>query len=218
MNSEKMKAKDFAYDKIKNMIVTNELAPGELISENALAKTLGISRTPIREAIFILEAEGFINTIPNKGSVVVKFDMEDIIEFMQIREALEGIAARIAADRGNTVIFEGILEELEEIKDTYDETQVEIMLSIGRRLHKEILMATGNSRLQKMLDNLYSQLDRIMVLSRNEEKRLQISHDEHIVIAKAIIERNPELAEKSMRNHIIGATNGAIKAYHQSYR
>lgn len=217
MTNEKPKAKNVAYEKIKKMIMENEVAPGELLSENALAKVLGISRTPIREAIFMLEAEGFISTVPNKGSMVVKFDMNDIVEFMQIREGLEGIAVRIAIPKADKGMFLDMLQKLESITDMEDTIEMEKGLQVGRDLHKLILETAGNYKLIRIVDNLNAQLDRIMILSRSGEKRIQTSHAEHIEITKAILAKDLDLAEKGIRNHIIGATNDAIKVFHQSY-
>ncbi len=217
MVGKKVKTRDIAYEEIKHMIVSNEIKPGELLFENALAKELGISRTPIREAIFTLEAEGFINTIPNKGSEVVKLNMRDIVEFMQIREGLEGIAARIAAEKGNKDLFREMLGELEKV-DMEDETQKEHGLAVGRQLHALILTEAGNKKLLGIVNNLTAQIDRIMIMSRKGDKQIQTSHGEHIALSKAIIAGDEILAEKIMRNHIIGASNSALQVFHQDFR
>lgn len=212
---KKVKNRDIAYEKIKNMIITNEIKPGELLFENSLAKELGISRTPIREAIFTLEAEGFLNTIPNKGYEVVKLGMRDIVEFMQVREGLEGIAARIAAQRGNKKHFCEILNELKNIEI---ETQRAYGLKVGRQLHTLILQEAGNRKLIDIVNRLMDQIDRIQVMSQGEEQQVETSHKEHIALAQAIVDGDEIKAEKIMRNHIIGASNSALKVFYQEYR
>ena len=210
MEKTKIKAKNLAYEMIKKQILSGELGAGVMLSENALSKELGMSRTPIREAMCILESEGFIQTFSTKGCIVVKLDTDDIVNYMQVREGLEGVAARVAAPKADRALFTEILNELEAI-DLSDESQREMSFKTGRRLHQLILATAGNKEIIRIVGNLSSQMNRIMMLSRNAESRSMASHAEHLVIARAMVDRDADLAEKSMRSHIIATFNDAIK-------
>ncbi|NLJ58809.1 MAG: GntR family transcriptional regulator [Tissierellia bacterium] len=215
-NSRK-KMKDVAYSAIRDKILSGELAPGTNIVEGSMAKELGISRTPVREAIVMLEADGFIQVYPNKGPMVPGLSVQDLIWITQIREGLEAIAARIACDmpdKSKLIELRGKLLSLDNLKD---ETQKELGFKYGRKIHAIIINSTGNRRMIRILENMRLQLHRLMILSRLAPQRAEVAFEQHISILNAVIEGDHDEAERSIRNHIRSVTNDAIKVFQQEY-
>jgi DNA-binding GntR family transcriptional regulator len=201
MNSLSLKEK--AYKKIRADIVANRLVPGQSLKEQELSIGLKISKTPVREAIQLLYKEGFVQVIPQKGCFVSPVALSDIREIMQIREALEGIAAGEAAvrcDRERLSIFKG---EFERIAENFP-VEYEVSSELGKRFHGFLIQSTGNRRLIDILENVNVHLDRIrsiFAVKYHQIKSEQI-HSEHLAILQAVQEGNRELAEKEMRRHI----------------
>ncbi len=213
----KLKMKDIAYSSIREKILSGEISPRSSISEDNLAKLLGISRTPVREAILMLEADGFVKIFPNKGPVVTSLHLDDIIWISQIREGLEGIAARIACDKADKQKLSEIKEKLESLTDLDDKKQMELSFQYGREIHKEMMNCTENKRMIKIVDNMTQQLNRIMLISRMAPERCRITYDQHLSIIDAIVNKDYEKAEKDVRNHIRSVCNDAMNVYRLSY-
>lgn len=211
MSVQKVPLKDLAYEKIKNDIIKGKLNSNQILKENEIADSLGISRTPVREAFQRLEREGFIHLIPYKGAMVNKLDLNDIKELSQAREALEGMAARLACGR---IKIEKLLkiEELFRSVDNLDTIEnQEKCYKLGRLLHDEILKACGNKIIVNYVKTLLSQFERVMLMSRRAKGRAEEAYNEHLEIIKAIKKNDPDLAEKKMREHINKVVNDAIR-------
>lgn len=213
----KEKMKDVAYSKLRERILSGNIPPKASLSEEAMAKELGVSRTPIREAVLMLEADGLLRIYPNKGPVVVGLGLEDMIWISQIREGLEGIAARIACDAADKSRLLDLRRVLEKNNDLEKEENKETSFRIGREIHKIILESTGNYRMIRIVENMTDQLERIMVLSRSAPRRAELTLEQHFGIIDAVLEGNYDEAEKRVRNHIISVTNDAIQIYQKSY-
>lgn len=213
----KEKMKDVAYSKLRERILSGSIPPKASLSEEAMAKELGVSRTPIREAVLMLEADGLLKIYPNKGPVVIGLGFEDMIWISQIREGLEGIAARIACDAADKSRLLDLRKELEKNNDLEQAENKETSFRIGREIHKIILESTGNHRMIRIVENMTDQLERIMVLSRSAPRRAELTLEQHFGIIDAVLEGNYDEAEKRVRNHIISVTNDAIQIYQKSY-
>ena len=206
----KKRMKDIAYEKIHNMILTGELSPNELINESRLANELKISRTPIREALQRLESEGYIRTYPNRGSVVNKMDMDDVVKVSEIRQALECFAIRKACDNIDKSILLDLQEQLRAIQDLSNEDEKEKSYILGRKLHNEILKCTHNDLLVKELHTIAVQLNTLMAMCREVQGREQITYQQHLDIIEALLTGDSDQAEKSMRIHLVSVTNDIL--------
>jgi DNA-binding GntR family transcriptional regulator len=194
-----------AFERLEEAILTGVLKPGERISEAILARRFGISRGPLREALSRLEGRKLVQRVTNQGARVVSLTQAEVIDLLVIREGLEGIACRLAAER----ISDAELEQLEALLDQH--AQAEDIVS-GRAyfqgegegdFHFRIVKASANARLAQMLSHdLYSLLRLYRYrLSTKAERPLQ-ALNEHRAVLAALKRRDPDAAEAAMRTHI----------------
>ena len=155
--------RDVVYNTLREAILKGELKPGERLMELQLASKLGVSRTPIREAIRMLELEGLAVTIPRKGAEVAKMTVKDMEDVLEVREALDELAAKIACNK----ITEEQLQTLSKVKDAFEEstktTDIKQIAMYDEKFHDVIYESTGNVRLVNLLNNLREQIYRYRV-------------------------------------------------------
>jgi len=201
---------DTIVDRLDNAIMTGELPLGARLSEQSLAEELGVSRGPLREALRRLEGRHLIVRVHNLGARVATFSKEDISQSLVIREALEGVAARCAAE---TMANEEIAE-LEALLTTQAERvgKYESFASYHKSLkndfHFRIIQASRNDRLIDMLlkDGFYLlRIYRYRFRLGDFPKRTPEAFSEHRAVLAAIAARNPEGAENAMRRHLRNA-------------
>jgi DNA-binding GntR family transcriptional regulator len=188
---------------LRAAIVSGELPANMHLMEPELARRLGASRTPLREAIRQLEAEGFLTTVPRVGTFVTELTARDLEDVYAIRAALEGLAARQAAQQAGEATG-GALQRLlaESAAHTHDYQAYHAMAG---RFHDAIMAASGNQRLQAISHTLTHQVARLRTLSLAEGQRPEVSLREHRRIAAAILAGRGAEAEQLMRRHVEGA-------------
>lgn len=193
-----------AYTRIREAIRSGNLQPGDRVTESEIASWLSMSRTPVREAILRLEAEGLLTHAPRQGLVVARLDYQAVIELYTMRAVLEGTAARLAATHASDVEIEALRDMLA-AEHNLDATQAKQASQLNRRFHETIYRAAHNRYLLKSLGALGD----AMVLLGNTTLALPGRHDtalaEHANILKAISNRDPTTAEEVARDHIKAA-------------
>ena len=199
---------------LREMILNGQYPPGERITETSLAKLLGASRTPVRYALSVLEQEGLVTGAPNKGYRVKRFSIQDISDAIDLRGTLEGMAARIVAERG---LDEAVARELRECleygdailaREHIDETAIVDYTNMNARFHDTLLKAANNRPLTNVL-NLndkvpFAGASAMAVNVHNPgivNKILQQGHAQHHVIVEAIAEGEGMRVESLMREH-----------------
>ena len=191
------------YRILKARIIKGDLTQGGKLFEAKIAEQLGVSRTPIREAIKGLAAEGLVKMTPNQGVVVIDVSIEDIEEVLQIRRVLEGLAASIAAGKINqeeTSKLEGIIKKMS--TSIYKNNMVAYS-NLNVEFHNLLLNICGNKRLMKICVNLSDSEHRLKIRSlRNNPGRLKYSLKEHQEIFEALKRKDADQAEKLSRIHI----------------
>ncbi len=188
---------------LREAIVSGDLPAKARLVEPELARRLGASRTPLREAIRQLEAEGFLTTIPRVGTFVSEVTARDLEDVYAIRAVLEGLAARQAAehlDEGQAEKLRALLAELARKTGDYREYH-----EAAGRFHDAVLAASGNQRLQSMYQTLTHQVARLRTVSLAVGQRPAVSLREHRRIATAILQGKGREAERTMRAHVEGA-------------
>ena len=190
------------YRIIKSGIINGSLKPGSKLLEVKIAKQMGISRTPIREALRELAAKGFVKTIPNQGIIVSSDSAEDIREVMQIRGVLEGLAARLAAILINEEEISKLENLLKEMDKFTRENNPLAFSEIDAEFHNVIVNICGNKRLIQMRKNITEQAHRYRIKSLNISGRLKYSIEEHREIVEALKKKDPKKADKFSQNHI----------------
>lgn len=190
------------YRKIEEAILDGSLRPGDALIEQKLSETLGVSRTPIREALRQLELQGMVKNIPNRGCFVVGFSKKDILDMYAIRIRIESLAARWAAQN----ITSEELEKLQEIVDLqtfYVERGDTLQVwSLDNRFHELIFTACRSRMLRDTLSSLHRHIQRSRELSVKTAGRATLSVAEHRSILEAIAAHDADLAEECTSRHI----------------
>jgi DNA-binding GntR family transcriptional regulator len=188
-----------AYEYLKEAIIEGKLEKSYL-SEQEIGKHLGCSRTPVREAIRQLQKEGYVNFVPNRGVTVMSISLKDVHEIFQIRETLEPFIAKIACKK----IPPEVLEFFD--KDMRDPTKsIEQLIFSYQQLHDEILKWAGNRRMNYILNTFSDQIKRIYKLADKTPGRLELSHQQHLVVLEALKARDEFLTEQAVREHILSS-------------
>ena len=190
------------FSQIENDILTGKYKPGESLTEMRLSEDMKVSRTPIREALRQLELEGLVQSIPNKGVVVTGIVWQDIEDIYTIRIRIEGLAAKLAAEKINPA-------ELKDLEDTLDLTEYYAnknnlgqLLRLDGEFHAIIFQASKNRPLMYMMKNFHNYVKRARSESLNMPGRSQKIVAEHRDILEAIKSGNGVLAEKAYIRHI----------------
>lgn len=193
--------RQYAYDVLRDRILSLGYKPNDLILEGDVAEELGVSRTPVREAIAALEREQLVRIIRGRGAFVAPTSGRRVLETYQVREVLEGLAARLCIGRVSAV-------DLRDLKSTFEDCvtgrlqDIQLMVSAANRLHEVIAEAANNEYLRYNLQAMSDQVIRLRMVSINREARLQESSREHMEIIDAILASDAETAETVMRQHI----------------
>ncbi len=205
--------KEKAYAEIRRRILSGELSADAPLSEYQLADELGLSRTPVREAVKRLESEGLLQSIPNRGTFVAELTARDISEIYQVREQLEGFAARIAAERMPAEDIKKLEEEITVLNTLASDGQLVEVVDSDIRLHKLIIASTQNSRLIELLGMLDDQMHRVRALFPQSSQWLESTLAEHAKIVDAIKTRDGDEAERTMKAHLRSAREHAIRKF-----
>ncbi len=209
---DRRKVTDWVYEELKAAIVDLRLAPGDPLREASLAGQLGVSKTPIREALTRLEQEGLVETTSFKGAVVTGYSRQDLIEIYELRELLETAAARTAAEsmaEADRARLSRICRESHKLKKDRDAAGLAALLS---EFDDVVFDQVRNSRIRALIENLRAHLTRIGHLTAEIPGRIEASVDEHEKIVEAIAARDPELAERQMREHIRSVRDDQLRA------
>lgn len=200
--NEYLPLRDVVFNTLRQAILKGELEPGERLMEIQLADRLGVSRTPIREAIRKLELEGLVLMIPRKGAEVAKISEKNLRDVLEVRRSLEELAIELACKR----MTEEDIESLEDAQDVFRQA-VEAgdpmtIAETDEAYHDVIYNGTGNNKLMQILNNLREQMYRYRLEYIKDEDKRQILLAEHSQILTAIKKRRVEDAKKAIREHI----------------
>jgi DNA-binding GntR family transcriptional regulator len=196
---EALTRKDEAYAALRERIFARRILPGAPLREMHLARELGVSRTPLREAIRQLSRDGLVECLPHCGARVIRPSSKLVSEIFQIREALEGIAAQQAARNFTR-------ERLRELRLNFDRLRAEIAagswIDVGDAIHEEILAICGNAELGTLMSNYREMIGWFQKLASEVPGRLPEAFREHETILCALEAGDPEWAERAARAHV----------------
>ena len=197
---------------LEEEILSGELIKGNSLTEIALSKRLGVSRTPIRGALHRLAEDGLVEITPNRGAVVLGIDKEDLIDIYKVRNRLEGLASASAAMNIS-------LDELSELRESVELSEfyikrgdTEKVKELDTAFHQIIYSASGNRQLENILSELHRKIKTYRKLSLSVSGRVERSVSEHREILQAIEERNAALADSLTSRHIERALENVIFA------
>ncbi len=228
---DRRKVTDWVYEELKNAIVDLRLAPGEPLREATLADRLGVSKTPIREALTRLEQEGLVETTSFKGAAVTGYSRQDLLDIYELRELLENAAVRAAAESmsdAGRARLDRISRDSRRLlggrgqggrgqggrgPGGKDRGELAALLT---EFDVVLFEQVRNHRIQVLIENLRDHLTRIGHLTAEIPGRIDASVDEHEKIVEAIAARDPELAERYMREHIRSVRDDQLRALEEA--
>lgn len=194
--------RDIVFENLRTAILEGELKAGKRLMEVQLAEQLGVSRTPIREAIRKLELEGLVVMLPRKGAYVANMSFKDLIDVLEIRASLEGLAAYLAAERRRDEDIAELERVAKEFEKSVRETNIDNVLKKDIEFHEKIFLMANNKKLYQIITSLWEQVHRFRVTYvSNYEASLSLV-DEHNKILEAIKSGDSELAKKYATEHI----------------
>lgn len=213
------RAKQKAYETIKGLIMSAKLRPGQAVTETALSKKLGISRTPIREALHDLEQEGLVVT-RNRRKHVYMLTVREIEDIFDLKIEIESAVARWAAQRGSKNQFEQLDKISKEMKhlarlrpsdERKQDAWMDKWLVADRKLHALLFVMAGNKRAQLIIQNFNSQWHQLKLGMLTLEGRVEKSAVEHERIIQAVCAGDSRNAGKQMRNHLQNLKKELVK-------
>lgn len=203
--------RDVVFNTLRQAILTGELKPGERLMEIHLAERLGVSRTPIREAIRKLELEGLVTMIPRRGAEVAQITEKSMNDVLEVRRALDALCVELACDRITD-------EDLENLRLACDSFEAAVRTKDAKKiaqadvaLHDIIVHATGNQRLIQLVNNLSEQMYRYRFEYIKDSSQHETLIEEHRIIYQSIVQKDKETAAAAARTHIDNQEKAIIR-------
>lgn len=204
--------REVVCESLREAIRNGVLKPGERIMEIQLAEELGVSRTPVREAIRKLELEGYVVMMPRRGTYVANMSIRDINEIFEIRTALESLSNGLAAEHITDEELEHLQRLLVIIGGYIKDGNIEKIVETDIEFHDLMYHAARNQRLVGIISNLRDQLTRFRTLSMSYPGRLEATLDEHKAIVEAIANGDRKAASKAAEQHMENSEKTLLKA------
>lgn len=196
--------RDVVFNTLRQAILTGDLKPGERLMEIHLANRLGVSRTPIREAIRKLELEGLVTMIPRRGAEVAQITEKCMSDVLEVRRTLDALCAELACDRIAPEGLADLKEACEHFSRTVRQGEADIK-SIAQadvRLHDIIVQATGNERLVQLINNLSEQMYRYRFEYLKDSSQHERLVEEHRIIYESLVKKDKKTASEAAKMHI----------------
>ncbi|TCT13956.1 GntR family transcriptional regulator [Natranaerovirga pectinivora] len=209
--NEYLPLRDVVFNTLRKAILKGELVPGERLMEKQLADRLGVSRTPIREAIRKLELEGLVAMVPRKGAEVARITEKDLRDVLEVRCALEELAVKIACEKMTPETIEKLRETMNAFNVAVNQKDVEKIVEKDVEFHDVIFNATENEKLIQIINNLREQIYRFRVeYIRKSDNHMDLVR-EHEQILNAIENQNVAKAKDVAQQHILNQEMTVIK-------
>lgn len=203
--------RDKIYHTLKSKIIEGDLEEGRKITESEVANLMGVSKTPAREALKSLAANGFITIKKNKRMEIARVSVKDIREVYQIRAALDILGAKLAAERIEQKDIEKLTDIINKMEEQVDKKEFKAYSNYANRFHSLIMNISDNKNLENIINSLREKTDRYRIKSIRLEGRLADSLKEHKEILKALIEGNPKQISETCKMHIENALENILK-------
>ncbi|GAF76405.1 unnamed protein product [marine sediment metagenome] len=187
--------KQNVFESVRNFVISAELPPGSKIDEAFLAIRLGVSKTPIREALSMLATEGIVEIKPNRGSFKIKLNDHDIIEIMIIRENLEGLCMRLAAERMNDKVIQKLEALLDDFEDKDFEKDFHSYIDTNVRFYNIIYKTARSPRLVNLILSMKDLTQMIRLKYLGDIENVKFSLKAHRDLIEALKKKHPKLAE-----------------------
>jgi DNA-binding GntR family transcriptional regulator len=202
--SASVSLRDRAYAALKQMITEADIYahPEEIrLDERQLTQALGVSRTPIREAMTLLEQEGFLRTVPRRGIFIVRKTKRQIIEMIEMWAALESMAARLATVNASDADIAGLRRMFDEFNNSTPAEHIDEYSDANIAFHQAIIRLSGSHLMGQTIENLFIHVRAIRRMTISQNDRAARSIVDHMRIIEALERRDTELAERLVRQH-----------------
>ncbi|GMQ56029.1 GntR family transcriptional regulator [Vallitalea sediminicola] len=211
--NEYLPLRDVVFNTLREAILKGELVAGERLMEKQLAERMGVSRTPIREAIRKLELEGLVVMIPRKGAEVAKITHKDIKDVLEVRAALEELAVKIACEKMSEESLIDLRRTTQTFQKACEDHDIEQIIKKDVEFHDIIFNSTENEKLIQIINNLREQIYRYRVEYIRKVADFGILVKEHDLIVKSIENRDVEEARKIAVQHIVNQEIAVIEIF-----
>lgn len=206
------KLSEVVYNTLKQRLISEgeSTVAGLRLQEDQLARGLGVSRTPVREAIHKLEKDGLVKIIPRKGAFVRTISSRDVREIFDIRGALESLVVRSSFSRLDQNKLMGIQSRLDACEELLNNGELDSFIQLDEEFHSFLIRASGNQRLIEIMDNLNNQIQLARLKSFSVPGRAMRALEEHKRIVQALLSENEEESERLILNHSENAKQNII--------
>ena len=196
---------DAVYDRLLHAILEGQLVGGDELSEVMIAEQYQVSRTPVREALARLVADGLVSNGPNRKATVLTFSRQLVVEIYQVRQVLEAGAAELAAGQFDPAELARLQTTADNVRPASDPQWQERALAFDLDLHRTIARQCGNRRLETEIRRCTNFMPILQRLAGRRDDRLQLAYDEHLRILNALTTADSQRASRQMRDHIASA-------------
>jgi DNA-binding GntR family transcriptional regulator len=204
---------EHVFESLKHSIIRGKISSGEWLVESHIAETLGISRTPVREAIHKLEREGFVERQPRGGFTVLGLNRDEIVETFGIRSVLEGYAVRLATVNHTAQELEELDGKIMEFQTALDRNKMNLLPAINTEFHDLLYGLSKSPKLISMINGLRDQIYRYRQMILKERTFAATSNTDHKKMLNTIRKRDAEGAERLVRDHILRGQDLVLKEY-----
>ena len=194
--------RDVVFNTLRQAILTGELKPGERLMEIHLANRLGVSRTPIREAIRKLELEGLVTMIPRRGAEVAQITEKSMKDVLEVRRTLDALSAELACERISKEEEEALKQACLNFEAVVKTKDTKAIAKADVAIHDIIAAATGNQRLIQLINNLAEQMYRYRFEYIKDASQHERIIEEHRIIYESIVKKDKEAAAEMAKTHI----------------
>jgi DNA-binding GntR family transcriptional regulator len=201
------------FENLKSAIIKGDMLPGGRLIESRLAETLGISRTPVREAIHKLEREGYLRKLPRGGFSVLGLSRDDVEETFGIRRVLESYAARLAAEKHKKSDLKPLVKKIQLYQKHLDSKDLEALPDINTEFHDLLYALSRSPKLITMINNLRDQIYRFRQLILKNEKLARMSNEDHKDMLERIRQRDAKGVERLVKEHLIRGQKAVLESY-----
>jgi DNA-binding GntR family transcriptional regulator len=194
--------REIVYEELKRQILIGEIPPGTRMMEVELADEMGVSRTPVREAIRKLEKEGLVTIEPRKGAYASNISIKDMVDVLEVRQGLEAMAAALAAGRIDEEKKAELLEVVSQYREAVEAEDVEKIIHYDERFHSQIVAISGNKTLVQIFQTVQELALRFRYIYYDDFNRYESMPKEHQAIEEAIVSGDAEAARIAAGDHV----------------
>ena len=202
-NKDLRPIREIVLERLRDIIISQELRPGDRLIENDIAEKMGVSRTPVREAFRQLENEGLAENIPRKGAIVRGLSKKSVMELYEIKEVLEGLAVRLACINMSEEHLAELKTVLKSMQQCMNDTDPATYWKLHERFNSIIVTTSDNARLMDQMKQIYVYLSKFRRVTNVMERRREQAMEEHYAIVEALEKKDEFVAEKIGREHAV---------------